>query len=121
VNDVIQIRSLSITTIVGALPHERVTPQVIELDLDMARPFAPAAAHDDLSQTTNYAEVISQVVDVVTTGQFILLETLVTRVARAILHYDDAISEVTVTVRKMNPPVPEDVATVGVTTTRSRF
>jgi dihydroneopterin aldolase len=120
-NDVIQIRRLAITTIVGALPDERVTPQLIELDIDMARPFAAAAAHDDLSQTTNYAAVISQVVDVVQTGQFILLETLVARVARAILQYDEHISSVTVTVRKMNPPVPETVGTVGASTTRSRY
>jgi dihydroneopterin aldolase len=58
--------------------------------------------------------------DVVTNGQFILLETLVRRCADAILAYDEAITEVSVRVAKLVPPVPQRVATVGVRTTRTR-
>jgi dihydroneopterin aldolase len=50
----------------------------------------------------------------------LLLETLATRVAKKILEFDPAIKSVSVGVRKLQPPVEEDVATVGVRTTLSR-
>ena len=66
------------------------------------------------------AAVITEIVDVTRAGQFLLLETLVSRVAEAILAMDSDIESVTVSVRKRRPPVPEDVATVGVRTHLSR-
>lgn len=119
-SDVIEIRDLRITTIVGALDHERVTPQVVSLDIDMYRSFDACAVGDDLTQTTNYALVIERCVEVVTSGAFILLETLVRRVADDILAFDPDVSSVAVRVRKVDPPVPQDVATVGAATTRTR-
>jgi dihydroneopterin aldolase len=50
----------------------------------------------------------------------LLLETLAYRVAREILSYDEGIASVTVAVRKLRPPVAEDVATVGVRCTVTR-
>jgi hypothetical protein len=41
-------------------------------------------------------------------------------VAKKILEFDPAIKSVSVGVRKLQPPVEEDVATVGVRTTLSR-
>jgi hypothetical protein len=41
-------------------------------------------------------------------------------VGEQILAFDPAIKSVTVSVRKLQPPVSEDVATVGVRTTVSR-
>ena len=90
--DVIELRDLRIVAIVGALAHERVEPQPIALDIDIERDFTACAVNDDLSQTTNYAAVLDLVEQVVITGQFILLETLVRRVGAAILAFDEAIA-----------------------------
>ena len=118
--DVIELRDLRIVAIVGALAHERVEPQPIALDIDIERDFTACAVNDDLSQTTNYAAVLDLVEHVVITGQFILLETLVRRVGAAILAFDEAIVSVTVAVRKLEPPVAQDIATVGARTTLTR-
>jgi dihydroneopterin aldolase len=79
-----------------------------------------ASLNDDITQTTNYAAVITRVVAIAQEGKFLLLETLVSRVAEAVLAMDSDIDAVTVSVRKLRPPVPEDVATVGVRTSLSR-
>jgi len=120
VTDLVELVDLRLDAIVGVLPHERVTPQPLRLDITFARPFADAAASDDLRYTTNYAAVIALAEDIVSAGEFLLLETLVVRVAEAILSFDEAIESVTVRVAKLAPPVPQRIATVGVSTTRSR-
>jgi dihydroneopterin aldolase len=94
VSDVIELRELRVSAIVGVLTHERVNEQPLELDIDIERPFVAS--------------------EVAREGEYLLLETLARRVASAILALDDAITRVTVAVRKLRPPVPDLVATVGV-------
>lgn len=112
--DVIELRELRVAAIVGVLPEERLRAQPLAFDIDIERPFARAAADDDLSETTNYADVLTVVALVATTEACLLLESLAYRVANQILERDGAITSVTVAVRKLEPPVPEDVASVGV-------
>lgn len=57
---------------------------------------------------------------VATTLQPMLLEHLADRVAAAVLGVDPRIDGVTVTVRKLDPPVPQRLASSGVRITRRR-
>jgi len=118
--DVILLDDLRLEAIVGVLDHERVTPQPISVSLEIVRPFFVAAMDDDLNETTNYADILILVERVIHEGQFLLLETLVVRVGEAVLAADVAISAVTVTAKKLAPPVPQSIATVGVRTTSRR-
>lgn len=118
--DRIELRGLRCSVIVGVLAEERDRAQPIEIDLDLVRAIEAAAISDDLSETTNYADVLALAERVATEGRFLLLETLVFRVAREILALDDAIESVSVAARKIRPPVPQDVATVGVRCTVGR-
>jgi len=120
VSDVIELRDVRFRAIVGVLETERHTPQLLSLDLDLERSFAAAIVSDDVADTTNYAEVLTLAVTVATEGAFFLLESLAGAVATAALNYDDALSAVEVAVRKLEPPVAEDVASVGVRLRRSR-
>ncbi|MGB8179051.1 MAG: dihydroneopterin aldolase [Acidimicrobiales bacterium] len=119
-SDVIELRELRVQAVVGVLEEERDRAQPLALDIDVARPFEGASLHDDLAETTNYADVLQIATTVATEGAFLLLETLAYRVAREILSYDEGIASVTVAVRKLRPPVAEDVATVGVRCTVTR-
>jgi dihydroneopterin aldolase len=114
VSDVIEVRDLRVSAIVGVLGEERDRPQPLSLDIDMYRPFEEAALSDDLASTTNYSEVLALVTQVAAEGRFLLLETLAYRAAQEVLASDPEIHKVTIAVRKLRPPVPEDVATVGV-------
>lgn len=118
--DAIEVRGLRLRAVVGTLPEERLRAQPLALDLELVRPFEEAALNDDLAETTNYAEVIDRVESVVTGGAFLLLETLAHRVAREVLALDPGLEAVTVAVRKLRPPVPQDVESVGVRTTLAR-
>lgn len=113
-NDVIELRELRCSAIVGVLAEERERAQPLIFDLDLERPFEAAAMNDDIAETTNYADVLGLTIRTATEGRYLLLETLAYRVAYEVLAYDEEIASVTVSVRKVRPPVLEDVASVGV-------
>ena len=113
-SDVIELRALRVSAIVGVLAEERHRAQPLEFDLDIERDFEEAAMNDDIAETTDYAAVVAVATAVATEGQFLLLETLAYRVAREVLALDEAIEAVVVAVRKLRPPVPEDLASAGV-------
>ncbi len=119
-SDWIELRGLRCSAVVGVLLEERERPQPLEFDIDVERDFEGAALNDDIAETTNYASILSLTTAVATEGHFLLLESLSYRVAREILASDEEIDSVTVAVRKLRPPVPEDVATVGVRCTLRR-
>ncbi len=119
-SDRIELRGLRCSAIVGVLPEERTRVQPLVFDLDLERSLSDAALRDDLTATTNYAEVLTLVERVTVDGEFLLLETLASRVGLAILAYDPEIEAVTVAVRKTRPPVAEDVDSVGVRCTLRR-
>ncbi len=117
--DVIELRGLRLLCVIGVGDDERSRPQPLELDLDVARPFARAAADDDVAATTDYAAVVA-LVERVAAGRFALLEALCDRVAREVLGLDPEIESVTVAARKLRPPVPSDLASAGARTTVTR-
>ena len=119
-NDVIELRDLRASVVVGVLAEERTRAQPIVFDVDLSRSFEAAAINDDIAETTNYADVLALCVRVATEGQYLLLETLAYRVAYEALESDAEITSVTVAVRKVRPPVVEDVASVGVRCTVHR-
>lgn len=79
-----------------------------------------AAASDALADTVDYGMLCTLVEGVVGSGHVTLLEHLASRLADAVLGADHRISSVTVWVRKLRPPVPQDLATSGVRLTRAR-
>ena len=119
-SDVIELREFRVSAIVGVLAEERERAQPLVFDVDLVRPFEDAAMNDDIAKTTNYAEVLALTNRTATEGRYLLLETLAYRVAYEILAFDGDIASVTIAVRKVRPPVIEDVASVGVRCTVHR-
>lgn len=118
--DVIELRGLRLSGIVGVLPQEQTQPQPLELDLDLRLDLARAGETDDLADTADYGLLCDVADKVVTTTSYALLEALAGHVARALLDADARIDEVTVSVRKLRPPVAQPLSTSGVRITRSR-
>lgn len=116
--DVIELRGLHVAGIVGVLPHEQAQPQPLELDLDIVVDLAAAGASDDLRDTVDYGELCDRAERVVVTGSFQLLEALAESIATEVLHTDARIASVTVAVRKLRPPVAQQLTTSGVRITR---
>lgn len=116
---VIEVRGLRVAGICGVLPEEQARTQPLVVDLDLTCDLTEAGRTDDLTATVDYASVIEQVHDLVATGRVQLLERLAHDIAGVCLA-DPRVTEVTVAVRKLRPPVPQLVDTTGVRLTRRR-
>ena len=119
--DRIELRGLRVLGIHGVLPEEKQRAQPFEIDLDLWVDLSPAAASDRLVDTVDYAEVTARASAVVAgPSSFELLEAMAGAIATSTLAADPRILAVTVGVRKLQPPLPADVDTVGVRLTRHR-
>jgi 7,8-dihydroneopterin aldolase/epimerase/oxygenase len=119
-DDRIELRGLRVLGRCGVLPIEVEQDQPLELDLDLAVDLSAAGASDDLADTVDYGAVCAAVERTVGAGHVALLERLAASVAGAVLAVDPAIASVEVAVRKLRPPVPQQLATSGVRIRRGR-
>lgn len=117
--DLIELRGLRASGICGALPEEQVRAQPLEVDLKVYADLAAAGRTDDLDDTVDYGSLADAVERVITTERFVLLERLAERLAEVVLA-DERVDAVTVAVRKLRPPVPQQLTTSGVRITRRR-
>ena len=112
----ILVTGLEILGTHGVLPEEQTRAQPFGVDLEFEVDLGPAGASDDLADTIDYAAVIAVAARIVETERFQLLERLATRIAEA-CREDERVTAVTVTVRKLRPPVPASLDHVGVRVT----
>jgi 7,8-dihydroneopterin aldolase/epimerase/oxygenase len=117
--DVIEIRGLRVSGICGVLPEEQQRAQPLMIDLELVADLTAAGASDDLADTVDYASVAARVEELVATGRVALLEHLAARIAEVCLA-DARVTQATVHVRKLRPPVPQLLDTTGVRITRRR-
>jgi dihydroneopterin aldolase len=119
-DDRIELHGLRVSGVVGVLPQEQAQAQPLELDLDIHLDVARAAASDDLGDTVDYGALCEVAELVVTTTSYALLEALAEHLARSLLAADERVAAVTVSVRKLRPPVAQQLSTSGVRITRTR-
>ena len=117
--DRIEIRALRADAIHGVLDRERVAAQPFEVDVDVGVDMRAAAASDDIADAVDYALVVGRVLGVLAGPPRQLLERLASEVAEAVLALP-GVTEVTVDLRKLAPPLDADVASAGVRLTRAR-
>ena len=117
--DRIELRGLRAVGICGALPEEQERAQPFEIDLDVHVDLSAAGASDELGDTVDYGALGATATSIVSGGRFVLLERMAAVIAEAVLS-DVRIDSVTVTVRKVRPPVPYELGTSGVAISRSR-
>jgi 7,8-dihydroneopterin aldolase/epimerase/oxygenase len=116
----IELRDLRVVGRHGVLPEERQRAQPFSLDLDLWLDLDPASDSDDLDDTADYGSLAALAASTVSDRSYRLLEALAGAVADQLLDADDRVAKVAVTVRKLRPPVPLDLASAGVTIERSR-
>lgn len=117
--DRIVLRGLRALGICGALPEEQVRTQPLEVDLVVHADLSVAGTSDRLDDTIDYSSITADVERVIVNERFTLLERLAQRITEVVLA-DERVDEVTVSVRKLRPPVRQQLDTCGVTITRGR-
>ncbi len=116
-DDHIFIERLTFDCIVGVLPHERTTPQPLIIDLVLDADIQVAAKSKALKDTVDYGTVAETVRRFVSSGQYLLLETLAEETT-ALLLEDARITAVEFTVRK--PRAIDNAAAAGIQIYRRR-
>jgi dihydroneopterin aldolase len=117
--DRIELRGLRVLGRHGALEGEQDTAQPFEVDLDVEAELREAARADDLEKTVNYSLVVDTAMGIVGNHRYRLLEALAEAIASGILEIL-GVRAVTVSVRKLRPPVAADMASAGVRLRRER-
>jgi 7,8-dihydroneopterin aldolase/epimerase/oxygenase len=107
--DTIVIEDLEVSCRVGVTDAERVRPQTVRLTLQIERNLAPAAASDDLADTTDYFALAQRLLHFGDDRHWNLIETLASDVASLVLDEFNA-ARVTVEVKKYVIPQARHVA-----------
>ena len=89
----------------GVLPEERRLGQRFEVDLEIKTDLQKAGLSDELEDTLDYSRLFRLVEQVVTEERFNLIEALAERIAQKTAE-SFPVCELTVRVRKPNPPSP---------------
>lgn len=101
----------------GVLPEEQARPQPFEVDVELRVDLDVACRSDVLDDTVDYAAVAEAVSRVVRSERYQLLERLAERIAE-VCRTDERVTGVSVTVRKLHPPVRAMVDHVAVSIER---
>lgn len=117
--DRIELRGLAVLALCGVLPEERVRRQPFTVDLEVVTDLRAAGASDDLVDTIDYGALCADIDALAQHEQYALLERFAQRIAEVVLA-DPRVDAVTVSVRKMRPPVPQQLDTSGVRIHRER-
>ena len=103
----------------GVLPEERTRRQPFEIDVDVAVDLSRAGTTDDLTDTVDYGALCERIDQLAVDEQYSLLEKFAARVAEVVLA-TPLVTAVTVTVRKLRPPVAQHLSTSGVCIHRTK-
>lgn len=117
--DRIEVRGLELLLYCGVLEEEQARRQPFLVEFDLYLDLAAAGDSDDLADTANYGHVIDLLTATLHDERFQLLERLSTRITELVFANTDA-TAITVTVRKLRPPVAAHVDTTGVRIHRER-
>jgi dihydroneopterin aldolase len=104
----------------GVTPEERRRPQPLAVDLELDCPTEPAATSDNILHTVDYAQVADRVIEVSTTQDCALLETLAERLL-SMLFAEFPIDRAKIWLRKLAPPLEHTTGSVGVRLDRLRL
>jgi D-erythro-7,8-dihydroneopterin triphosphate epimerase len=97
--DKIYIRDLLCRCIVGIYPEERENKQDVVINIEMACDLSTAAASDNIDDTINYKSVKKEIMALVESSGFLLIERMAGEIASLCLAHE-GVRQVRVTVDK---------------------
>lgn len=116
--DVVFVRQLRLQAWIGLYRHEKIAPQTIELDLEIALPAGGAVFKSGrVADTIDYGVVVERIRALLAKERFGLVESLAERIADTILREFNS-PRVKVSIAKLG--VLRDAQRVGVTIERGK-
>jgi len=118
--DTLRINDIRAYGYTGAFPEENVLGQWFRVDLTLKIDLGPAGTTDVLADTCDYRGAIAAVHHQVQQRPFKLVEVLASEIAKAVLASDDRLTQVTVSLTKLAPPIPNFTGSITVEIVRDR-
>ncbi|MFH1755187.1 MAG: dihydroneopterin aldolase [Candidatus Latescibacterota bacterium] len=116
-NDIIRLKGITVFGHYGVSPQEREVGQKIQIDLELFADLQAACNSDSLGDTINYESVYSKVIETVSDRKHKLIESLGEDICYELLK-EFPVSRVTINLRKLNLPFPNNLSHVEVCLTR---
>ncbi len=83
--DVIFLQEVKVQTVLGVPAWERLAPQTVVLDIELAMPHSRSCSSDDIADTIDYGQIVARIREVLAEKSFRLVEALAETVAQMIL------------------------------------
>jgi len=87
--DKVIIRDLSLKTIIGTLPEEKITPQELILNIELFCDIRKSAKTDDINDTIDYKMLKKEIINFVENNRFNLIERIAQSCADICLSHDN--------------------------------
>lgn len=116
--DTLFLREVKIDVVIGLYEWERVTPQTVQLDIDIRLPTRLACTSDDVADTIDYGQLVKRLEHALGATRFTLVEALAQFTADIILNEFGA-PWTRVSVTKLG--LLSNVKRLGVTIERTRL
>ncbi len=113
----IVVRDLLLMCSIGVHEHERLAPQRVRINVDMAVVDHAGPLGDDIANVVSYEDIITGIKRVIAAGHINLVETLADRIAELCLA-DHRVASARVRVEKLD--VYAEAASVGIEIERRR-
>ena len=114
--DRVRVRELTLRTIIGINPDERVNRQDVVINIAVACDCRPAAATESIDNAVNYRTISKRVIQLVENSEFYLVETMAEEIAKLALADERAEA---VTVEVLKPGAVRFARAVGVEVSRT--
>ena len=115
--DIVFIEGLEVKALIGVHDHERIAPQPLYLDLEMAAPVGQAAASDSIDDALDYGAVAAALAELSEQSRCRLIETLAEACAGMVM---ERFGVPWVRVRLRKPGALADARAAGVVIERGR-
>ena len=116
-SDRIKITDLHLRAIIGINPDERKNRQDVLINIVLYVDSRPAAESDDISDSANYRTITKEIIKLVESSKFYLIEKLASEIATICLK-SQQVETVSVNVQK--PTALRFAKSVGITIERSK-
>jgi dihydroneopterin aldolase len=83
--DIIFLQDLKVQTVLGVPEWERMKPQSVVLDIELAMPHNRSCHSDDIEDTIDYSQIVTRIRQLLAENSFRLVEALAENVAQMIL------------------------------------
>ena len=118
--DLIKINAIALQAICGVLPQEKLKAQPFEISLEMEVDLTKAGETDNLEDTVDYGSICEAVEKLALEESFDLIERFAKRVVEETFAQDNRINAVSVSLKKLQPPVDAQLGSTEVVIYRQK-